>query len=71
MVEFYTSKEFAKILKVSERTLRRWVSEGSLAPVRLPSGSVRYTTEHCQAILGGEFSDRKGNGNPNFNKKEA
>jgi excisionase family DNA binding protein len=33
-VAFYTPKEAAELLKVSERTVRRWIEEGKLSAWR-------------------------------------
>lgn len=43
----YTPKEVAKMLKVSERTVRRWVLEGDLAAMRY-GRQVRISAEALQ-----------------------
>lgn len=41
----------AQILHVSDETIRRWVAEGLLRHVRLPSGQVRFWRSDIEAIL--------------------
>lgn len=35
-----TVQEFARVCRRSPRTVRRWVREGAVTPVRLPSGGL-------------------------------
>ena len=51
--------EFAGIMSVSERTLRRWHVSGKLPAGVLPSGRRFYTERHYGACGGdpGEFPD--------------
>ncbi|MCS7092622.1 MAG: MerR family DNA-binding transcriptional regulator, partial [Patescibacteria group bacterium] len=43
-------KEAAKILKVSEKTLRRWEKKGILTPIRTSGGHRRYDPKIIQSI---------------------
>ena len=44
--------EFAAILRVNPRTVRRWLSSGLVKFVRLPSGERRIPGLELEAILG-------------------
>lgn len=46
-------REAAAMLRVHPNTLWRYVSQGLLRPVRLPSGHRRYRAAEIQAILDG------------------
>lgn len=48
-----TPEEAAGMLSVHPSTLARWVGEGKLHPVVLPSGRFRYRLAEIQAILEG------------------
>lgn len=43
--------EAAKILDVSDETLRRWTKEGLVRHVRMPSGRMRYRRSDVLAVL--------------------
>ena len=40
----------AKILKVSDETLRRWEKLGHIVPARTPGGARRYDISHLEEI---------------------
>lgn len=39
--DFLTASEAATALRLNPRTIRRWIAEGKLEAIRLPSGRVR------------------------------
>jgi excisionase family DNA binding protein len=43
ITKLYTIKEVAEIFSVDRMTIYRWVNEGKLIPVRLPSGTLRVS----------------------------
>ncbi|WP_033371642.1 helix-turn-helix domain-containing protein [Humibacter albus] len=43
MTDLLTVEQVAVRLLVSPRTVRRWIANGSLHAIRLPSGSVRIS----------------------------
>ena len=43
--ELLTKNEAAKLVKVCERTIRRWIRSGKLKVITLPSGRVRISTD--------------------------
>ncbi|WP_438829475.1 MerR family DNA-binding transcriptional regulator [Limnospira indica] len=45
MARYVKPKEAAQILRVHERTLRRWDSNGSIETIRTPAGQRRYNVE--------------------------
>jgi excisionase family DNA binding protein len=47
---YYTSKEVAERLKVTDRTVRRWISDGSLKVIRL-GRSVRIAESDLQRFI--------------------
>ena len=58
----YSISQFAKLISVSQGTLRRWDKEGKLKPVLLASGHRRYTDEHLAQINGrGDFAPARQN----------
>ena len=48
----FTIKEIAQDLKVTERTVRRWIAEGELKAVKI-QGVVRIENEEYQRFLKG------------------
>ncbi len=48
----YTINEFAKLIGVTNQTLRNWDKSGKLKPIRLNSGHRRYTDDHYKLIKG-------------------
>jgi excisionase family DNA binding protein len=49
--ELLTTTVAAGILQVSDETLRRWVAEGRIRHVRLPSGQLRFLRRDLEAVL--------------------
>jgi putative resolvase len=45
-------REFCKIVGISYRTFKRWVSEGRIHVVRTPSGRIRIPYSEVERILG-------------------
>lgn len=48
-----TAKEVAKILKVNERTVRRWAESGEIKSIKI-SGAVRIMRESLEKCERGE-----------------
>lgn len=46
-----TADEVCDLFKIHKRTLTRWVNDGKLPAVTLPSGRVRYRQADVDAIL--------------------
>lgn len=46
-----TTGEVAKLLSVHRATVRRWVDDGQLAAITLPSGTLRFRREDVEALL--------------------
>nr|WP_269140588.1 helix-turn-helix domain-containing protein [Archaeoglobus neptunius] len=51
MPGFYTVKEVAGMLKVSERTVQKWCRNGVIRSVRLPGGQYRIPVEEVERLL--------------------
>jgi excisionase family DNA binding protein len=45
-----TIHDVAEIFEVSDETVRRWVADGRLRHIRLPSGGIRFEPEDIEAI---------------------
>ena len=48
--KMYSIGEFAKLLNVTQQTLRNWDKSGKLIPIKVKSGHRRYTSEHLNII---------------------
>ena len=46
-----TTSEAAVVCGVSDKSIRRWVDEGKLRHVRLPSGQLRFSEADLEAVL--------------------
>lgn len=46
-----TASEVAERARVSAETVRRWVREGQLPAITLPSGTLRFRAEDIDALL--------------------
>jgi excisionase family DNA binding protein len=58
-----TPSEVAELYRVDRRTLRRWVRQGKLHPVRLTAGTWRFRAEDVAGLIEGgsapdEFDDQ-------------
>lgn len=53
MANLLTKYEAATQLRISIRTLERWVADGTLEVVKLPSGAVRIDAAEVTRITGG------------------
>jgi excisionase family DNA binding protein len=49
-----TTGEAARKLRTSDETIRRWIAEGKLPAITLPSGQFRIRDEDVEAILRGD-----------------
>jgi excisionase family DNA binding protein len=49
--DLLTVPEVAKILHVHVRTVHRWIEEGKLKAVRMPSGRYRIRAADADALL--------------------
>lgn len=54
----YSICQFAKLINVTEQTLRNWDANGKLKPIKLESGHRRYTDEHLVKIKNIKKLDR-------------
>jgi excisionase family DNA binding protein len=45
-----TTRDVADILEVTDETIRRWVAEGRIRHVRLPSGQIRFEPDDIADI---------------------
>ncbi|MDT9265303.1 IS607 family transposase [Limnospira sp. PMC 1223.20] len=54
MARYVKPKEAAQILRVHERTLRRWDENGSIETIRTPAGQRRYNVESYTAKSGSD-----------------
>ncbi|QJB29453.1 MULTISPECIES: IS607 family transposase [Limnospira] len=54
MARYVKPKEAAQILRVHERTLRRWDDNGSIETIRTPAGQRRYNVESYTAKSGSD-----------------
>ena len=50
---FYRVKGVCGILRIDRRTLWKWIKEGKIKAVRLPSGRYRIPESEIRKILGG------------------
>lgn len=48
--ELLTINEVAGMMKVSPRTVRRWVEAGELRVIRLPGRTIRFRLDDVQAL---------------------
>lgn len=62
-MQVYSSSEFAQLICVSVRTLRRWDHKGLFPACRTPSGRPYYTSNHYTQYV------RIGLGTPKKRKK--
>lgn len=46
-----TPRDFANLLSISTRTLRRYVAQGLVAPAHLPGGQPRYRASQADELL--------------------
>jgi excisionase family DNA binding protein len=49
--DMMTEKEAAALLRIGERTIRRWRADGDVPYYRLPGGSIRYSRESLHRWL--------------------
>ena len=49
--ELLTTAEAAQMLRVSQKTIARWVRLSQLEAVRLPSGQLRIRREDVEKLL--------------------
>jgi excisionase family DNA binding protein len=50
-----TVAQAAKLLNVSDRTIRRWIEAGKMPYIKLPSGGYRIPQTSLLASLGGTY----------------
>lgn len=51
-----TTREVAEKFQVTERTVRRWVTQGLLLPFRTPGGHYRYRAEEVMESWQSSYS---------------
>lgn len=49
--DLMTTGEVAKLLHVSPSTVTRWVKDGDLSAIKLPSGRLKFRREVVEALL--------------------
>jgi excisionase family DNA binding protein len=52
--DLLTTGEAGRELSVTDETIRRWIADGRLPAITLPSGQFRIRREHVAAILAGK-----------------
>jgi excisionase family DNA binding protein len=55
--ELLTTAEVAQMLRVSQKTIARWVNLGQLPAVKLPSGQFRIRRADIEKLLGDRSTD--------------
>jgi excisionase family DNA binding protein len=50
-VELLSAPAAARLLGVSDETLRRWAADGRIRHIRMPSGQLRFRPADIAAIL--------------------
>jgi len=55
----YNIDEFARLIGVSDRTLRRWDNTGTFCAYRTPSGRPYYTDKHYRQYTQPDFKPNK------------
>ena len=72
--QYFTLQELAQMLRVSERSIHRWISSGQL-PAYMPGGDWRIRQseleEFLQARKGPNPKDRSARGSRSRHKKEG
>lgn len=53
--QLLTVTQAASLLKVSDKTVRRWIDDGRIPYLRLPGGSYRIPQGALLASLGGTY----------------
>jgi excisionase family DNA binding protein len=56
-----TVKEYAAVERVTERTVRNWISKGAVVARRTPGGHVRIRVECGVAFIGMKKAETSGN----------
>jgi len=59
--QILTLEEQAKELKISERTLLRWIADYNFPAIKLPNGHYRFRPEITRAWLDGNLKHWKQN----------
>mgnify|MGYP001626380320 CR=1 FL=1 len=49
--KYYTVKELAALLRVSDSTIRRMIRKGQIKAIKLPSGTLRIPEEEVSKLL--------------------
>jgi excisionase family DNA binding protein len=51
MTDYLTKREIAAMLRVSERSIERWVRDGRLAVIRTPGGYPRFSRQQVEDMM--------------------
>jgi excisionase family DNA binding protein len=51
MTDYLTKREMEAMLRVSERTIERWVANGRLAVIRTPGGAPRFIRQQVEELM--------------------
>jgi len=49
--KYYKPKEVCKILRIDRRTLWKWIKDGKIKAIKLPSGRYRFPESELKRIL--------------------
>lgn len=52
-----SAAEVAEFMGVTVRTVRRWQSEGRIAPIRLSTGTIRFAPSSIETLFGDDSSN--------------
>jgi excisionase family DNA binding protein len=55
--DLLTTAEVAKLLRVAQSTVQRWVQLGQLSAIRLPSGGLRIRRRDVEKLLAEDQSE--------------
>lgn len=54
-IEYLTVEDLAKMWKVNERTIRKYIENGSLTPCDLPIGVIRFHPAYIESFNNSEI----------------
>lgn len=54
-IEYLTVEDLAKMWKVTDRTIRKYIENGSLTPCKLPMGIIRFHPAYIAEFDGPEI----------------
>lgn len=60
MSQVYSAKDVARLMGVNEDTVWRWIRNGALNALSLPSGRLRITQEFLDAFIADSSARKRG-----------